>query len=153
MSDPQHGNEWYADGLRFTCTQCGNCCTGPSGYVWFDEWEGEAIAEHLGLSEKEFKRQYAMKSHGQWSLGEVKTRHGYDCVFLDRTEDGRALCSIYPVRPSQCRTWPFWPENLRSRKAYEATARNTPCPGMKKGLEGEGQHYPAERVRECRDET
>ena len=27
---------WYRDGLRFTCTRCGNCCTGAPGYVWVD---------------------------------------------------------------------------------------------------------------------
>ena len=37
----------------------------------------------------------------------------YDCVFLkEDPERGRKTCSIYPVRPLQCRTWPFWPENL-----------------------------------------
>ena len=25
---------WYAGGLRFACTQCGNCCTGGPGFVW-----------------------------------------------------------------------------------------------------------------------
>ena len=39
----------YADGLRFECTQCGNCCTGPPGRVWFSEEEGEAMAENLGV--------------------------------------------------------------------------------------------------------
>ena len=28
MSDP-----WYNDGLRFTCTRCGHCCTGEPGFV------------------------------------------------------------------------------------------------------------------------
>ncbi|MFM1805538.1 MAG: hypothetical protein RL136_2417, partial [Planctomycetota bacterium] len=26
---------WYAEGLRFECTQCGNCCSGGPGAVWF----------------------------------------------------------------------------------------------------------------------
>ncbi|MFM7740581.1 MAG: YkgJ family cysteine cluster protein, partial [Planctomycetota bacterium] len=25
---------WYKDGLRFQCSQCGDCCTGGAGYVW-----------------------------------------------------------------------------------------------------------------------
>ena len=53
-----------------------------------------------------------------------------DCTFLKR-ENGKALCSIYPVRPVQCRTWPFWSSNLRSREAWESAANN--CPGMNNG--------------------
>ena len=34
---------------------------------------------------------------------------GHDCVFLDRTYlPGKAICSLYAARPTQCRTWPFW---------------------------------------------
>lgn len=30
---------WYAPGLSFTCTQCGNCCTGEPGVVWVSDEE------------------------------------------------------------------------------------------------------------------
>ena len=49
-----NGNEWYADGLRFKCTQCGNCCTGGPGYVWFDDDEAQAMADQLGIEKREF---------------------------------------------------------------------------------------------------
>ena len=39
---------WYADGLRFACTQCGNCCTGEPGFVWVNDAEIAAIAEVRG---------------------------------------------------------------------------------------------------------
>ena len=35
---------WYADGLQFECTQCGDCCTGAPGYVWVNKSEIEALA-------------------------------------------------------------------------------------------------------------
>ena len=150
-SDAEH-NEWYSDGLRFSCTQCGNCCTGPPGYVWFDKAENRAMAEHLGLGEKQFRKRYARRLHGRWSLNEVRNHRGeYDCVFLRRDEQGRGLCSIYPARPAQCRTWPFWPENLRSVRSYVDAAKT--CPGMRKGLEGRGDFYPVERIRIQRDAT
>ncbi|WP_296458322.1 hypothetical protein [Rubinisphaera sp.] len=38
---------WYKDGLKFECTQCGNCCTGGPGAVWVSEEEIQAIAEYL----------------------------------------------------------------------------------------------------------
>ena len=42
--------EWYAEGLRFGCTQCGNCCTGPPGAVWFTAEEGRAMAARSTFS-------------------------------------------------------------------------------------------------------
>ncbi len=41
------------------------------------------------------------------------------------------LCAIHEVRPNQCRTWPFWTENLRSQAAWERAAER--CPGMDSG--------------------
>lgn len=143
-------SEWYESGLRFTCTQCGSCCSGPPGVVWFTDAEADAIAAHLGITRIDLLRRYCQKMAGRWSLDEVWTEQGHDCVFLKRDpETGRAGCSIYPVRPQQCRTWPFWPELLKSRRAYEQAART--CPGIAAGLEGEGRLYPIEQIRIIRD--
>jgi Fe-S-cluster containining protein len=121
--------EWYADGLSFKCTQCGNCCTGGPGYVWFDEAEGRAMAEAVGVDEREFYQRYAKRKLGRWTLEEVRVQRGqYDCIFLRRDEHGRGLCSVYQARPAQCRTWPFWESNLRSPDAWAAAAED--CPGM-----------------------
>ena len=140
--------EWYADGLRFECTQCGNCCTGPPGAVWFNAKEGRQLAETLGLDEATFRKRFARRLDDGWSLQERETEHGYDCVFLDRsTLPGKAICGVYEARPSQCRTWPFWPENLRSPRAWATTKRVTPCPGM-----DSGKLVPVERIRVIRDQ-
>jgi hypothetical protein len=136
---------WYAAGIHFTCTQCGNCCSGPSGYVWFNEDELQAMADHLQVSREEFLQRYACRFEGQWSLDEVKTRQGYDCIFLERDEQGRAMCRVYPVRPTQCRTWPFWPENMRSPRAYRAAAKR--CPGVAAGLEGKGERFTEQMIQ------
>lgn len=135
--------EWYREGLRFECTQCGNCCTGPEGVVWIDEEEAKAIAAHLGVDLPTFYREHARDMGVAWSLNERLTEFGHDCEFLDRTTfPGKAVCGIYSVRPSQCRTWPFWPENLTSRRAWEAVKRRTPCPGMNNGA-----LVPIEKIR------
>ena len=141
------GSEWYSDGLRFSCTQCGNCCTGPPGVVWFDEAEGKAIAALLGIPEPQFYEQYARRVDGRWSLEENHTEHGFDCIFLKR-EGGRAGCSVYEARPAQCRTWPFWPEMLQSKRAWITAKKRTPCPGM-----DAGRLVPLQQIRIQRDAT
>jgi Fe-S-cluster containining protein len=119
-------------GLRFSCTMCGNCCTGPPGYVRFTPAEGRAMASAVGVSEAEFLERFTHESRIGPSLNETKTAFGYDCVFLDReTIPGRAVCGLYEARPSQCRTWPFWPGNLVSPEAWEGATRR--CPGMNRG--------------------
>ena len=146
--------EWYSDGLNFTCTQCGNCCTGGEGFVWFHLDELRAMSQFVGVPPEVFLTRYARREGDGWSLREVERGGQYDCVFLkEDPKTGRRGCSIYPVRPTQCRTWPFWPDNLRSRRAYAAAAKRTPCPGMLKGLTGEGQHYPLHQIRIQRDAT
>lgn len=143
-------SEWYAQGLRFSCTQCGNCCSGPPGVVWFNDDEAAAIAARLGITRFDLLDRYCEKIGSRWSLREVKTEHGLDCVFLRRdAATGKATCGIYEDRPTQCRTWPFWPELLKSRRAWEAAAKT--CPGIRDGIDGKGQFYPLDQIRIIRD--
>ncbi len=140
-------DEWYAPGLSFQCTQCGNCCTGPAGFVWVNDEELRNIASALGASPVEVERDFTRLFHGRRSLTEVRTPHGYDCVFLDRhSQPGKALCRVYRVRPMQCRTWPFWPENLRHPRDWQRAGRT--CPGIDRG-----PLIPIESIRIQRDAT
>ena len=139
--------DWFEDGLRFQCTQCGNCCTGPPGAVWFTPEEGRAMAAELKISEETFLAEYARPLSDGMSLIERETKHGFDCIFLDRTTvPGKAICSLYVSRPHQCRTWPFWSENLRSKAVWEKMKEITPCPGM-----NVGGFVSADEVRIIRD--
>jgi hypothetical protein len=45
--------------------------------------------------------------------------------------DKKAGCTVYPARPAQCRTWPFWESNTESRAAWDRAAAG--CPGMNHG--------------------
>jgi Fe-S-cluster containining protein len=119
---------WYAGGLRFTCTQCGNCCGGAPGFVWISDDEIAAIARRLGMEVAAFERRHVRKFAGRKSLKELKNG---DCEFLTRGKDGKTGCSIYEDRPVQCRTWPFWRENLETPEAWAMTAVD--CPGMNNG--------------------
>lgn len=116
---------WYENGLRFSCTRCGNCCRnhGSYTYVYLTEADVSAIALHLGLSEKAFLDRYCQSEDGWVSLRMDQPA----CPFLG---EGNA-CAIYPVRPKQCATWPFWKENLR-RATWEGEVK-ADCPGIDKG--------------------
>lgn len=111
---------WYADGLRFECTGCGRCCTGGDGYVWISVDEILAMAAHLGLEPNEFGRRYLRRFEQRYALVDGP---GGDCVFLA----GKA-CSVYEVRPAQCRAFPWWPANLKSPQAWTKAA--TACEGI-----------------------
>lgn len=112
---------WYNTGLRFACTECGKCCTGEPGYVWISQQEIEEMAEALQISVKEFIQQYTREVDGNLSLREFPKT--YDCIFLrDRK------CLVYKARPKQCSAFPFWPENLESKEAWEKCANR--CEGI-----------------------
>ena len=39
---------WFSQGLRFTCSQCGNCCSGGPGFVWVSDEEIAKLADFWG---------------------------------------------------------------------------------------------------------
>jgi Fe-S-cluster containining protein len=123
---------WYRDGLRFSCTQCGNCCTGAPGYVWVDADEIGRLAEALGLSVDEFGRQFVRQVGRRYSLIE---RPNGECIFWDKA----AGCTVYDARPTQCRTWPFWEENIESKADWELVGLT--CPGT-----DQGRFYSVEEI-------
>ena len=138
--------EWYKDGLSFSCTQCGNCCSGPPGYVWFTDEEALKMAASVKLEVNEFLRRYAHTINGKWTLNERAGPQGYDCIFLQRDDRGKAQCSIYLTRPQQCRTWPFWPELLKRPTEWDRASDR--CPGM-----NSGKTYTLAQIRVIRDST
>ncbi len=123
---------WYKDGLPFACTRCGHCCTGTPGYVWVNDEEIAALAKARGDKTNEFAAVYTRPSHGKRTLRE---KANGDCVFW---EAGRG-CTVYAVRPRQCRTWPFWESNLTSPEAWQETV--AVCPGS-----GVGELIPVEEI-------
>lgn len=137
--DPQNEERlreqpWYRDGLAFECTRCGACCTGAPGYVWVSPDEIEALARFRGQSTEQFSTRFVRRVGDHFSLIE---RPGGDCIFWDPKEG----CTVYAARPVQCRTWPFWPENVESPESWAAVRRA--CPGS-----GQGRLYTAEEIVE-----
>jgi Fe-S-cluster containining protein len=128
---------WYADGLKFKCTQCGDCCTGAPGYVWVNADEIAALAAETGDDVERFENLYVRKVGARKSLKEFPNG---DCVFFD-TQSRR--CTVYNGRPLQCRTWPFWDSNLKTPEDWQQTCEV--CPGS-----GKGKLYQLEQIEEQR---
>jgi len=124
---------WYAEGLRFSCLRCGDCCRGEPGFVWIRRDEINAAAEFLKIPAAEFNARYIRKAYGRLSLVELDNG---DCIFW--SDEG---CKIYPVRPTQCLTFPFWPEYLRSSYAWGRVQRR--CPAI-----GAGKLHTLEQIKE-----
>ena len=131
MTQSAH-SAWYRDGLRFTCTQCGDCCTGAPGFVWVDDAEIAALAARCGESVERFTAAYVRRVGKRRSLKELA---GGDCVFFRKGVG----CVVYEDRPAQCRTWPFWDSNLESPETWQATCEE--CPGA-----GRGAFVPLEEI-------
>lgn len=114
-SDP-----WYKNGLSFKCTGCGRCCTGAPGYTWVSDDEIQNISAYLQISTKEFGNRYLRYVDGKYSLREnqnPENKSNFDCVFLKNKK-----CEVYPVRPKQCQTFPWWARNLNSVQDWEKAA-------------------------------
>src|SRR3954470_16948019 len=73
---------WYADGLSFTCTCCGNCCTGGPGYVWMSDAEIDRLAGYFKGSREAVIDEYCRAIGDKFSLKENVRQGNYDCVFL-----------------------------------------------------------------------
>jgi len=118
----QEGYDYKFDASA--CEACGgHCCTGESGYIWATHSEIEKMACFVNLSTEEFATMYLRKVKHRYSLIEKKLAFdNFACIFFDET---KKRCSIYPVRPRQCSTFPFWEQF----KNDEDEVRKE-CPGI-----------------------
>ena len=126
MTGSPRSRPWYADGLRFRCTRCGNCCRGD-GNVWVSDAETLQLASLLEMSESELRGAFTRPAADGTVL---RQRANGDCVFW-REQQG---CTVYAARPRQCRTYPFWRANVHSPETWRA--ESALCPGI--GDPGEG---------------
>jgi len=129
VNKQENKNKWYVAGLHFECVQCGACCAGPSaGYIWVTRPEIKIIADFLKMPVGQVRENYLKRVGFRTTIIEQPSTK--DCVFLRKSDD-KKICVIYPVRPRQCRSWPFWPSNLKSPDTWNKTAQK--CPGINHG--------------------
>jgi uncharacterized protein len=117
--------------FRFACQSgCTRCCD-QRGFVYLTEADAQRAAGFLRLTPEEFERRYVYRTRQLRRLR--KPRHS-QCQFL--TGSG---CSIHTAKPTQCRTFPFWPQHVGDRESWAALGEK--CPGV-----GQGQLIPLRAV-------
>lgn len=126
--------KFYQEGIRFQCQGEGCCCMtrGKYGYVYLSFSDRKRLAAHFNISTAAFTAAYTKKIDGLYELKYT----GKDCPFLEENK-----CLVYQARPWQCRTWPFWPENMAQAIWDKEVAPY--CPGV-----GKGKLYSAEEIEE-----
>lgn len=132
MAIPEHirqhmpKDQWYKKGLRFECQGSGKCCVsrGEYGFVYLSLKDRQQMAKELKLSTKEFTQKYCQKTDGYFHIKQEDNE--LDCLFLKNNR-----CEVYKARPTQCKTWPFWPENMEAKTWAKDVAHF--CPGIDKG--------------------
>jgi Fe-S-cluster containining protein len=111
----------------FECTKCGRCCQhdGERRVVVSSE-EVVALSRLTALPPAAFLRP---------SEPALQSRADGACVFLDAAR----RCSVYAARPTQCRTYPWWPELVTPLGWLRERAR---C----EGIDAPGADVPAAEV-------
>jgi len=123
---------WEKEPLRFECqADCFKCCTKP-GIVYFDKASIENAAKILKISSELLKKEFLLWDDGHW-VHEVG--NGDPCAFL--VPEG---CSIHNGKPIQCRSYPFWKENMTSKSMWSLVGAF--CPGI-----GFGSHVAITTIR------
>jgi len=117
----------YKEGIRFECQGSGKCCVSRDsyGFVYLSGNDLKRFSNYFKLSIKKFKEEYCQITDGFVHLIE-KTELNGNCIFLKDKK-----CTVYTCRPSQCRTWPFWNENMNAKVWNNKISIN--CPGIGKG--------------------
>jgi Fe-S-cluster containining protein len=106
--------------IRFTCQPgCTNCCE-QKGYVYLTEADVSRAAAFLGLSQAQFEKKYIYRTQ---RLIRLRKPAGSQCHFLKV-----GACGIHPAKPTQCRTFPFWPDLFSDKDDWKATKAY--CPGI-----------------------
>ena len=117
----------FSKGIRFECQGSGRCCVsrGSYGLVYLGNVDLRRFSKYFNLSLKEFKKKYCQITDGFIHLTEKEEQKG-NCIFLKDK-----MCTVYKSRPSQCRTWPFWNDNMNTKVWNQDISVN--CPGIGKG--------------------
>ena len=136
---------FYKDGIRFQCQGSGKCCSshGEYGFVYMNLEDRRRMANHLKMKTSAFTKKYCENTSGSFHLKDNVLKDGSsspECLFLK----GKG-CTVYEGRPTQCRTWPFWPEVMNAKSWSKDVVSF--CPGINKG-----RKYTASEIKNILEE-
>ena len=114
----------------FNCTKCGDCCKGYGG-TFVTAQDIDAIAGYINADPKRFVADYCRLSGNKPVIAQGK--NGY-CIFWDK------LCTIHPVKPRMCKSWPFLESVLIDTNNWHIMAAL--CAGIRTDV-------PDDIVKEC----
>ena len=117
----------FKNGIRFECQGTGNCCVSRNsyGFVYLSDVDIKRFSKFFKITQKKFKDKYCQITNGFIHLSEKSKLNG-NCIFLKNKK-----CTVYTSRPSQCRTLPFWKDNMNVKVWNQDISIN--CPGVGKG--------------------
>jgi len=125
----------YSKGLKFSCIyDCDQCCRGEPGIILVSKNDMENISTYLNISIYDFMNNYSTLITDLFSINYGYIKKAYS---INEIDDGSCIflkdkkCLIYPVRPLQCRSYPFWPSIIKTEKNWEDEKRY--CPGINRG--------------------
>ena len=121
------GEFWREKKLRFECQRCGRCCKSPEGFVFISTDDLEQLATRLNITNRALQRDWCTRFH---KFIVLKNKPNGECIFYTEI-DGEPRCKVYTARPMQCRTYPFWQQNLISPDSW--AKEKLVCPGIGKG--------------------
>ena len=109
--------------LRFSCQPGCTACCNQQGFVYLTERDLKRAAKFVGMTPEAFEERYVYRTA---HLRRLRKPRDKQCPFLE--ESG---CGIHPAKPTQCRTFPFWPEHVEEVDAWNDLKKY--CPGIGKG--------------------
>lgn len=120
---------WFDKAISFACTSCGKCCKSYNNQikVYLNTIETIQISDHIGADIDEFQKKYIdihYDQHQNELISLKSNENKTNCIFLKQNQ-----CSIYEVRPTQCRTYPYWPQHMLGKNTWLKEASST-CEGM-----------------------
>lgn len=131
--------------MNFECQQScgGKCCTidwqsdmPGAVFVFLTKEDTARLEKFLGATRHAFSNVGYFDST-RFTREPSKQRYvksaQHSCTFF---KEGK--CSVYEARPTQCRTYPYWPENIVDGQLSEEAA--LACPGVGKGSARHAAH-------------
>lgn len=125
--------------MRFECQPGCTACCEKQGFVYLTEGDINRLADYLRLTAGVFEERYVFRTK---NLRRLRVPSHAQCEFL-----AGGGCSVHAAKPTQCATFPYWPELLDSRKEWHKAG--SLCPGIGKGelVNIEYANTEAERMR------